>query len=241
MDILKIKNTAINETLEFFKKYESLFESNGFVIFTKNELLDHLDKKHGDYDKVIAKYDKFSTINKNDIEHEIYSKLKEYQNAKDSFIDNTVVNTLNTFNDASIDRMVKDYCTICFWFEFCFEYLKALDKPKTKNQSLLKTQKKQKISAKYHVVSYILEHIANDKVLPIKQMDIESDAKKRPKYKGSPITFRKNFDILKEVSYKNGDLACQLRDDWTSIVLDISICPDTLRPYLERYYPNRRK
>jgi len=125
MDILKIKNQAINETLEYFKSYELLFKKKGYKIQSETELLNYLNSEHkqSDYIRVIKKHDKFSVIDKDDLEKEIILKLKEYQNSKDIFNENGIT---NSFYEYAFHGMIKDYCTICFWFEYYYEFLEKL-------------------------------------------------------------------------------------------------------------------
>ena len=117
MDIEKIRQQSIAETLEKFKPFENANSLKGFNMANEKVLLDFIDTKLIDFKETINYYDRNYKVSTKQGSKKLVKELEKLEKAKQSFQfeDATILNDINQHQDVIINTM-KDYCLYAFLY-----------------------------------------------------------------------------------------------------------------------------
>ncbi len=139
MDIKKIKQQSIAETLEKFKPFENLITSKRLSFPNESYLLNYIDSDQTTIDQIVKDFEDDAIIDMQDLVADIKAKLKEYRKGKEFFTEDFISNTINgDARTGATKKMFEDYCILCFWYNFELHYLNSLRSGKSIETSIKK-------------------------------------------------------------------------------------------------------
>jgi hypothetical protein len=124
---------ATKEAFDFFNRpvFTRLLNKNNLAIPQPDEIRRLMNLKPEVYLRVQAKYKAKRQIDEAELINDLRNKANEYIDAKYSFSDETVINTINSLHQPTLNKAIKDYCYLCLWTLFV---LNAIASQKTENK-----------------------------------------------------------------------------------------------------------
>lgn len=223
MDIEKIKQQSIAETLEKFKPFENANSLKGFNMANEKVLLDFIDTKLIDYKETINYYNRNYKVSTKKGGKKLVKELEKLEKAKQSFQfeDATILNDINQYQDVIINTM-KDYCLYAFLYNATEAYFNQVTQ--SDGQVLKKSETKlpEKFYSFYHLMLVLdLRIVSNFELYhdDFKRQEIENYGKE---HYGTGQEFYREYKRIFDKWHNKSEIVKHLGRDYKNKIIEIS-------------------
>lgn len=225
MDIEKIKQQSIVETLEKFKPYEDAINLKGFNMADEKQLIDFLDTKAIDYNDLINYHNRYCKESTERGRRMLVKELEKLEKLKRSFQfqDASIHNEINqSQNKAVITDIMRDYCFYAFVYNATDSYFNEVTQ--SDGQILKKSETKfpEKFYSFYHLMLIFDLHTE-------KEFEINNDDHKRGEIEsygksnyGTGQVFYREYLHISGIMHKKSDVAKYLGRGYKAKIIKIS-------------------
>lgn len=224
MDIEKIKQQSIVETLEKFKPFENANSLKGFNMAGEKILIDFIDTKLIDYKETNNYYDRHYKVGTKQVSKKLVKELEKLEKAKQSFQfeDAAILNDINQYNDV-ITNTMKDYCFFAFLYNITEAYFNQVTQSDGQILKKSETEFPEKFYSFYHLMLVldlrIVSNFESNKNDDFNRQEIENYGNE---HYGTGQQFYRDYKKIFEIWHNKSEIAKHLGRNYKTKIIKIS-------------------